>query len=256
MTRYDIPEKLRAVIGDAIRPGGLALTERAVDFCGFSMGARIVDIGCGFGTTLNYLRDRRGFRACGIDISSRMLSEHRRQPVIQAVADCLPFGGGVFDGVFCECVLSLLPIPDNALREFHRVLQPGGYLVLSDIYLRNPGQTRSLENQNDNRSEKSLDHAAANAHFRLPFDNLSSCLSGAVAKSVRIMQVKNMGFELLLWEDHSGYLKELAARIVWNLGSREGLMKLFFPGSASICDRDVIQRARPGYFLLIARKQS
>lgn len=256
MTRYDIPEKLRAVIGDAIRPGGLALTERAADFCAFPENAGIVDIGCGFGATLKHLRDRHGFRVCGIDISARILSENREQPVIQAVADRLPIGAGVFDGIFCECVLSLLSMPENALCEFHRVLQPGGYLVLSDIYLRNPGQTRSLENHNDNRSEKSLDHATANAHFCLPSDNLSSCLSGAAAKSVRITQVKNMGFELLLWEDHSGYLKELAARIVWALGSREALMKLFFPGACSICDRETIQHARPGYFLLIARKQS
>ena len=230
MTRYDIPEKLRAVIGDAIRPGGLALTERAADFCGFSESAGIVDIGCGFGTTLNHLRDRHGFRVCGIDMSARMLSENRGQPVIQAVADSLPFGAGVFDGIFCECVLSLLPMPENALREFHRVLQPGGYLVLSDIYLRNPGQIQKIVGQ-------------------------PSCLSGATTQSERMTLVKDHGFELLLWEDHSGYLKELAARIVWALGSREGLMKLFFPGAASICDRDAIQRARPGYFLLIARKK-
>ena len=232
MTRYDLPERLRAVIGDAIRPGGLALTERAADFCGFSKGARIVDIGCGFGATLNHLRDRHGFRVCGIDISARMLSESRGQPVIQASADCLPFGAGVFDGVFCECVLSLLPLPENALREFHRVLQPGGYLVLSDIYLRNPGETQTQK-----------------------IAGQPSCLSGATAQSERIAQVKDCGFELLLWEDHSGYLKEMAARIVWTLGSREGLMKLFFPGACSVCDREAIQRARPGYFLLIARKK-
>ena len=141
MTRYDIPERLRAVTGDAIRPGGLALTERAAGFCDFSKGSGIVDIGCGFGTTLNYLRDRHDFRVCGIDISAR-LSESHGQPVIQASADSLPFGAGVFDGVFCECVLSLLSFPENALCEFHRVLQPGGYLVLSDIYLRNPGETQ------------------------------------------------------------------------------------------------------------------
>ena len=254
MTRYDIPEKLRAVIGDAIRPGGLALTERAADFCAFPERAGIVDVGCGFGTTLKHLRDRRGYRVCGIDLSARMLSENREQPVIQAAADRLPFGAGVFDGIFCECVLSLLPMPENALREFHRVLQPGGYLVLSDIYLRNPGPAQYPENQNENRSEKSLDHATADTDIRLPSDNLTSCLSGAVSESVRITQVKNMGFELLLWEDHSGYLKELAARIVWALGSREGLMKIFFPCAASTCDRDAIQRARPGYFLMIARK--
>ncbi len=229
MTRYDLPERLRAVIGDAIRPGGLALTERAADFCGFSESARIVDIGCGFGTTLNHLRDCHGFWVCGIDISDR-ISESRGQPVVQASANSLPFGAGVFDGVFCECVLSLLPLSEYALSEFCRVLQPGGYLVLSDIYLRNPCQAQNIDGQ-------------------------PSCLSSAVAKSERITHVKNLGFELLLWEDHSGYLKEMAARIVWALGSREGLMKLFFPDTASICDRDAIQRARPGYFLLIARKK-
>jgi arsenite methyltransferase len=230
MTQYDIPEKLRAVIGNAIRPGGLALTERAADFCAFPENAGIVDIGCGFGATLKHLRDCRGFRVCGIDMSARMLSENREQPVIQAVADCLPFGAGVFDGIFCECVLSLLPMPENALREFHRVLQPGGYLVLSDIYVRNPAQIQKIVGQ-------------------------PSCLSGATTQSERMALVKNHGFELLLWEDHSRYLKELAARIVWALGSREGLMKLFFPGTSSVCDRDAIQRARPGYFLLIARKK-
>jgi SAM-dependent methyltransferase len=228
MTRYDLPEKLRAVTGDAVRPGGLALTERAVDFCGFSKGDGIVDIGCGFGTTLGHMRDRHDCRVCGIDISARMLSESRGQPVIQASADSLPFGAGLFAGVFCECVLSLLSLPENALCEFHRVLHPGGYLVLSDIYLRNPG-----------------------TRFYPP----SSCLSGAVAKSERIKQVNDCGFELLLWEDHSGYLKEMAARIVWALGSRKDLMKLFFSGTGSICDWEAIQRARPGYFLLIARKK-
>jgi SAM-dependent methyltransferase len=228
MMQYDIPEKLRAVTGDSIRPGGLALTERAADFCGFSKGARIVDIGCGFGTTLSHLRHHHGFRVCGIDISARMLSESLVQTAVQASAESLPFGAGVFDGVFCECVLSLLSLPERALHEFHRILHPGGYLVLSDLYLRNPG---------------------------IRFYPLSSCLSGAVTKSERITQVGDRGFELLLWEDHSGYLNEMAARMVWTLGSREDLIKLFFPGTCSACDWESIQRARPGYFLLIARKK-
>ncbi len=238
MVQYDIPEKLRTVLGDAIRPGGLALTERATACCNFAKGARIVDIGCGWGTTIRYLQENHGLQVCGIDASDRLFSGSHNLPVIQADAESLPLGGNCFDGIFCECVLSLLPFPKNALMEFHRVLHPGGWVVLSDIYLQNPDSI-SL-----NEAEKGM----------LPLSDRPTCLSGAVAESAWLERVKSCGFDLLLWEDHSAHLRELAARIVWALGSRDGMMKLFFPCAGSGCDRETILQSRPGYFLLIARK--
>jgi SAM-dependent methyltransferase len=238
MVQYDIPEKLRTVVGDAIRPGGLALTERAAAYCNFAKGDRIVDIGCGWGTTLRYLQEHHGLQVCGIDASDRLFSGNHNLPVVQADAEHLPLGDSFFDGIFCECVLSLLPSPDNALLEFHRVLHPGDWVVLSDIYLQNPDSI-------------SLNEAAIGLR---PLNDRPTCLSGAVAESAWIARVKECGFELLLWEDHSAHLRELAARIVWTLGSRDGLMKLFFPRTGSVCDPEAIRRARPGYFLLIARK--
>lgn len=239
MVPYEIPEKLRPVVGDAIRPGGLTITERAAAYCNFPQGSRIVDIGCGWGTTIQYLQERHGLQAFGIDISDRMFSETCSRAVVQADAAYLPWSDNLFDGIFSECVLSLLPVPEKALREFHRVLHPGGWVVLSDIYLQNPGPVP-------------LTWAVSRLQ---PLNDHPTCLSGAVAESAWISRVEACGFELLLWEDHSVHLRELAARIVWELGSRDGLMKLFFPCVGSGCDPEVIRRARPGYFLLIARKR-
>lgn len=239
MMEYDIPDRLQAVTGRVLRPGGLALTDRAVSYCRFSKGDRIVDVGCGFGITLSHMNTAHGFQACGIDRSIRMLSEIRNLPVMQAAADGLPFADSVFAGVFCECVLSLLPEPETALRELARVLRPAGYLVISDIYLRNPGSETPPE--------------FSPLIFSMGHPPPPSCLSGAVGKNRWCNRVKDCGLDLLLWEDHSGFLKEMAARIVWELGSQDALMRIFFPGSCA-AGKNAVRSARPGYFLMIARK--
>ena len=44
--------ELHAVTGPAIRPGGLELTARALEFCSFPDSARLLDVGCGSGVLL------------------------------------------------------------------------------------------------------------------------------------------------------------------------------------------------------------
>ena len=41
---------------EGIRPGGLKLTEGAVEFCRFAPQSPILDIGCGNGATVHYLQ--------------------------------------------------------------------------------------------------------------------------------------------------------------------------------------------------------
>ncbi|HTG83025.1 MAG TPA: class I SAM-dependent methyltransferase, partial [Geobacteraceae bacterium] len=134
---YESP-LLRKVAGATIRPGGLTLTERGVAFCRFPSGARLLDVGCGAGATVEYLRSRYGFAAAGVDISRLLIAEGLVRdpalPLVEAEAEALPVEDGVLDGVLCECVLSLVGEPLRALREFRRVLRPGGHLILSDMY--------------------------------------------------------------------------------------------------------------------------
>ncbi|GBC59432.1 SAM-dependent methyltransferase [Desulfonema ishimotonii] len=227
-------EAVRATVGPAIRPGGFALTDWAVKFCGFPKGARIADIGCGCGATVGHLRKMYQLEASGADMSALLLAEGRQAsalPLIRASADALPYGNGVMDGLFCECVLSILPDPETALGEFYRVLKPGGCLVLSDIYLRQPPA--------DNRLKE------------LP---VISCFTSAVSEDARIAQVRAAGFRILLWEDHTRLLKEMAAQFVFEHGSLQEFWAQMLPCGCAGETAAAIREAKPGYYLMVARK--
>ncbi|MSQ26593.1 MAG: class I SAM-dependent methyltransferase [Dehalococcoidia bacterium] len=96
-------------------------------------GLSVLDAGCGAGGMLLSL-GRLG-RAAGIDFSPLALALSRRRGlkrIAQASVTSLPFRDGAFDLVTCFDVLYHLNVADDrdALWEFHRVLRPGGLLLL------------------------------------------------------------------------------------------------------------------------------
>jgi arsenite methyltransferase len=92
---YELPGVQR-VTGATIRPGGLALTRRAVALADLPAGARVLDVGCGAGATLDYLAGL-GLRATGIDPSAKLLEQGtaekltRAYPFTQGRGETLPF---------------------------------------------------------------------------------------------------------------------------------------------------------------------
>ncbi len=54
-----------------------------------------------------------------------------RSPHLQADAQSLPFASASFDMCVALEMLEYVPIPSKALEEFHRILRPGGVLILS-----------------------------------------------------------------------------------------------------------------------------
>jgi ubiquinone/menaquinone biosynthesis C-methylase UbiE len=225
-------DELLALTGSTIRPGGLLLTDRAMDFCRFAPGARIGDVGCGSCGTLEHLLNAHNINALGIDPSSILLNAGLRRapglPVVQGVAEVLPFRDGWFDGLFCECVISLLADSHLALKEFSRVLRSGGFLIITDMYLRSPASMTKCK----------------------PLPN-KCCLWGARPKEEMLEILSRQGFSLCLWEDHTDALKELAARLILTHGSLEAFWKSTCLGEMS----EAAIVAKPGYFLLIARKK-
>jgi ubiquinone/menaquinone biosynthesis C-methylase UbiE len=87
----------------------------------------VLDVGCGTSRIIIDLPD-----AVGLDILySKLRWLRTRHPrVLQATCDILPFADGSFDAVINSEVIE--HVPDNAaiLAEMHRVLRPGGTLVL------------------------------------------------------------------------------------------------------------------------------
>lgn len=228
----DKVKELLEVTGSTIRPGGLELTKRAVEFCRFGPDSQVADVGCGVGGSLEYLQGIHHIHSLGIDPSAALLDEGRCRspgvPLIQAVAERLPFKSGCLDGILCECVVSLIPDSDSALSEFRRVLKPGGYLVVSDIYARSPSP-----------------------------EGDSLRVSGGSCTGTRERIIESLlehHFSPLLWEDHTDELKELAAQLILTHGSVDGFRKALCGGNGRSSRRLVDLPARPGYFLLIARK--
>lgn len=191
---------LRALAGDTLRPGGFELTDRAAEAVGVLPGWRVLDVGCGLGATMGRLRSRYGADPFGVEASSAQIDRRRDAPgVVQARGDCLPFGGGTFEAVFCECVLSLFADPGAGLKEFHRVLRAGGWLALSDLY--GPG----------------------------PAVGSASCADRAVPLDRTRALVEAAGFETAVVEDHTPLLRDLAAKLLFagetgcGCGGRAGL---------------------------------
>jgi SAM-dependent methyltransferase len=94
------------------------------------------DIGCGPGHVARYLHER-GVRICGVDLSPEMIERARQlNPGIefhQGDMTALAFPDAMFGGLVA--FYSIIHIPRAAmvatLREFRRVLQPGGPLLLA-----------------------------------------------------------------------------------------------------------------------------
>lgn len=218
------------------------MTQKALSRCSFLPGARVLDIGCGVGGTVEYLMEHHQLRAFGIDPSLTILNHgHARNaalPLIAADGKALPFSDATWDGVFAECSLSLVKDSRRMLGECFRVLRNEGWLVLSDVYLRDPAagvQVRALPS--------------------------CCCLAGAMTHEELLEAITSCGFQTVHWEDHSPALKAFAAQLVffhdssieqfWMRAAQDKGEAVALPEL-----KKVIAQARPGYFLLIARKSA
>lgn len=101
-----------------------------------------IEVACGTGVGTSVLAVTAGL-VIGADVELRNLDAARNRrpttPFLACDATALPVADGAVDKVVCLEALYYFPITTEFFSEAHRVLRPGGELILSVVNPRRPG---------------------------------------------------------------------------------------------------------------------
>jgi ubiquinone/menaquinone biosynthesis C-methylase UbiE len=128
---------------DQFHGRGLEATEELADALDVTAGDHLLDVGSGIGGPARYFAERFGCRVTGIDLTadfcaaasrlSELTGLSARVSFQQGDALAMPFADASFDGAYSMNVSMNIADKAALYREIHRVLKPGGWLVLSEI---------------------------------------------------------------------------------------------------------------------------
>lgn len=228
-------ENMRGVTGDTLRPGGVFLTDRAIEICNFQAGNKILDVGCGMGVTVERLKRVYNLNAFGVDPSLKLLklgkAKYGNHHIELGRGEELPHKNEFFKGVMAECTMSLMEDFKKTIMESNRVLEDKGYFIVSDVYARQPEYLEQVQKH-----------------------NVNSCMRGLFNIDILKETIVKSGFEIIYFEDWTELLKQLMVKIIFKYGS----MSIFWEIATCNSCGDFQQKltlCKPGYFLLIAQKK-
>lgn len=146
MAKKEVGHNFLARLGKKrLRPGGLKATNWLIEQGHFSKDTRVLEVACNMCTTSVELAQTFGCQIIGVDMDSHALEKAKKNiqaagvehliHVQQGNAMKLPFEDNSFDIVINEAMLTMLrgEAKMKAIKEYLRVLKPGGRLLTHDV---------------------------------------------------------------------------------------------------------------------------
>lgn len=139
---------------------------------------KILDVGCGYGRTLNELYSKGYKNLCGIDFSNKMIERGKEQfPWLNLKIKedkKIPYEDNNFDSIILFAVLTCIVNDDEQIflmNEIKRVLKPNGILYINDFLLntdqRNVKRYKVYEDKYDKYGVFELPEGAVLRHYDL-----------------------------------------------------------------------------------------
>jgi phosphatidylethanolamine/phosphatidyl-N-methylethanolamine N-methyltransferase len=142
-----------APIYDAVCGPVMVKGRRAVAAAAREIGGKILEVGVGTGLSFDDYDSTT--EITGIDLSAPMLAEARekmssgRYPFVKDVqlmdAHRMTFADATFDCVVAQFVITLVADPEQVLCECHRVVKPGGRIILVNHLYSETGVAAAVE---------------------------------------------------------------------------------------------------------------
>lgn len=128
---------------DQFHGRGLEATEELAAAIDAAASDHLLDVGSGIGGPARHLARRFGCRVTGIDLTAEFVDVARHLTALVGLDDrvtfergnalAMPFDDASFDGAWSMNVSMNIADKLALYREIHRVLRPGGWLVLSEL---------------------------------------------------------------------------------------------------------------------------
>ena len=141
--KFPMPQFLANLIDNPLRrriqpPGEMPIRH------GIAPGMTVLEVGPGNGRYTIESARRVGSlgKVVTIDIEPKMIERVQQRAQAEGVTNLeakvadvynLPFEDGLFDAIYMITVISEIPEPTRAMREFYRVLSPSGILAFSEL---------------------------------------------------------------------------------------------------------------------------
>ena len=226
-----------------LRPGNLSLTKKYYDILHKNTHDFLLDIGSGTGITSKFLRDEYNFCVVSIDNSFTQAEKSSAKNPLTACAamENLPFKENTFSFINCDCVLSLSSNKEKTIKEFAHILKDDGYLILSDLYLKDDFSIRNNFGRNNFTDDDLANYSQTNNHMskndavaiknskdlscnmldknmdleQNTLTSTSTCATNALSLE-NIQEILNRNnFELISFHEHTKELKELTAKLIF-----------------------------------------